>query len=221
MTRRDALMLAADSDYTTEGLQFQVDSLLNTGNTLVDQTGNYSISLLEGTYEKQNDAILLRNTRYLVPLNTIWEGSYTIIVLYRRLTNGLGAIWSLADPSTYLVGRMAAGHDPNSSTNWKVSAFSDWQFLNNDTNIHQVTFVKDYENNMGYVYDNGLIVNTYHGISDINPQSPYLSLIIGGYINADKRTEFGELYALRVYNKPLTASEVRDEYQTDKLRFGL
>lgn len=212
---------ALNTEYAA-GMRVWIDSILNKdSNTLIDQTGNYQSTTLDGSLSVSNNYIYLSNCRFSLPCGADLQGDFTISVTYRRFFTGTGMIYSFADPTQYLTGRMYAGHNPNNSNNWKISSFSSWQFLYNDLAPHTIDVVVDRNNKMVYVYDNGNVVNTYHSLDTFETMDSNLKLIIGGYMNSDKKMEFGGLYSLKLYNHALSAAEVKQNYNIDKARFGL
>ncbi len=69
------------------------------------------------------------------------------------------------------------------------------------------------------LYQNGVTKSMYYnGGGESGDFSDYTSFLLGdgGY-----GTLYGEIYAVRVYNRVLTASEIMQNYEIDKIRYGL
>jgi hypothetical protein len=71
------------------------------------------------------------------------------------------------------------------------------------------------------LYLNGTLIETKSLTG--NPITPYSNdvLLIGGFYNTSNTNFIGNMYLHRIYNRPLSATEVLQNYNAQKSRFGL
>ena len=71
------------------------------------------------------------------------------------------------------------------------------------------------------LYLNGILIETKSLTG--NPITPYTNdvLLIGGLYNTSNTNFTGNMYLHRIYNRPLTADEVAQNFNAYKTRFGL
>lgn len=219
-SRRLLLSNITDYNYISNGLKIHIDAIKNKNETtLIDQTGNYIPNLIEGQFVTIDNYIYLKNTRFLIPCGDLLQNSFTISVTYKKLTDKMGMIWSLAEPSQSLTGLLAAGHKTDNIEYWSAGSWRNTRFKANDSSPHEVTVLFNFSDQRAQIYQDGEIAVTYSG--EVFRFNENLKLIIGGFMDSDKRMENANLYELRVYNRLLTPQEIKYNYKVDRMRYGI
>jgi hypothetical protein len=90
------------------------------------------------------------------------------------------------------------------------------QTLSNNTTYHIVSI---YNGVRLKIYVNGVL--TEGSILNLPLQQPVATSRIGRWRDSDPRSFVGEIYNIRLYNKELTQTEVLQNYNATKSRFGL
>ena len=226
MSRRRYLKNQSGSSYRKKGLSVWIDGILNSteaAGSIVDQTGNYTLTKLDSTNtQNYSNYIQFTNTRFLIPCNDILStNKFTIQIVYQKNNNNSGFIWSLCDPTTYLNGRVTAGHNTLNSNYWRLYferydyGLTDHLFSNNSQNIESVTYIRDegfhklYHGGYGGSQESTLYIN-----------NAGLDFVLGGYMNNNQMYESCKLYSLRIYDRVLTEKEIQDNLAVDERRFN-
>jgi hypothetical protein len=219
-----------NGDIVTNGLSLYLDGGYNgsyptTGTTWYDVSGYGNNGTLTNgpTFNSANGgSIVLDGTNdYIIessPSNlSNLEGNFTIEAFIKPTVSQYGNIVVLANssfnlecqfiftPSKVLVTKYG-GTTLVSSTDNSVS-------LNN---WYQVIYSQ--ENNVGKIYINGSLNAT----SNVVPQTATVANVLLGTYATNSPQSFGGNYGIvRIYNRALTATEITQNYNAQKYRFGL
>ena len=229
LDRRRMLMANSQGGYVENGLVCWVDGILNQGNIPEDQKGNYTITSQATSPVKNGDIIQFANSACVVPCGAVTDtNSFTInIVAKRRSTNIPSMLWSILPyDTTYPNGRANLGYVTSgaSSLRFFQNQYPDSNFflyssswLNTDvTDYHScdVTF----EDKSIKVYVDGVL--SVSGTETRTFQTN-LPIVIGAYTPRETCFANIDLLSFKLYNRPLTADDIAQNYATDKARFNL
>ena len=233
MSRRGLMIAnALKGGYVQDGLVCWVDGILNqteTQGTIKDQTGTYSIAKAGGSNaSSSNNFIVVNGGAYNVPCGALTDtNSYTISITYRKRSNtnnGTHFMWSLLPFSTGQTpnGRANIGY-VNGNTKlryYQATNVNNFYYADNpsvtDYNAHCIDLVANGTSRKLYI-DGVLTI-------DITMTSTYqnnIPITIGGYSISNACYIDMEMFSFRLYNRPITADEVLNNYNYDKSRFNI
>jgi hypothetical protein len=121
-------------------------------------------------------------------------------------------IFNNTQGSPGIAGQLVFMLQPNSN-NWVVSGI-----VTNDANWHHVVGTYDRDTTTARIYVDGILRNTNSSIST-GPTSNTQPLLIGS--RSGTAGFGGSISRIKIYNRALTASEVLQNYNATKGRFGL
>ena len=199
------------------------------GTTWTDLQGNYNATLVNGPTYNSNDggSIVTDGTNDYIRLDQVaGTGTSTQSMTYE--------VW--VNPSDN-NGNIMSMSDSNPQTNWNMppiaadgGKFRGKVWSNNllyssaftQGNWYQVALVFDYQNSSQTLYVNGTSVASQSSITySSSGQNNYLFL---GQANpgANNTGYFGGKYGIfRIYNKALSASEVQQNFNTNRTRYDI
>jgi hypothetical protein len=204
-----------------------------TGGGWVDRSGNSNHGeLVNGpTYNSSNlgsisfdgvdDYITVPHNSNLNLINTVSLEAWvkytttTNTVLIEKSNNNTHyqlQIFNNTQGSPAIAGQLVFMLQPNSS-NWVVSGI-----VTNDTNWHHVVGTYDRDTTTARIYVDGILRNTNSSIST-GPTSNTQPLLIGS--RSGPSGFGGSVSGVKIYNRVLSASEVLQNYNATKGRYGL
>jgi hypothetical protein len=206
------------------GLVFSLDAADKTsysgGTTWYDLVGNNNGTLTNGpTFTSVNGGSLVFDgvDDYVLVNN----GLYT-------LTGGTLNVWvKRTGTSSFFIGSYGGSGEQRSPTFYNNNGYVSWEFANFATAQQLTPFDANKWYNMVFTYNssfnvvvyvNGLVVDTK---TTSNPGGFWNQFTIGRYGNYGSSFLTGNISIVQVYNRPLSASEVLQNYNVTKSRFGL
>ena len=199
------------SDYVQDGLIFHLDGIArgNTTGHWIDRIGNVDFTLDSGVTEGA-DCITCSNTNSKYARNATYANteasvdSYTIECVFKEENN-----WSAGFNLFLPVSGICMSYSPNNSrfnrgVRGSSSSTKQWSTFIANKQIYNTVSI-----NKSRCLHNGSSRNTGNNM--------YASLkteCVCGSIN-------GKMYAVRIYNRKLTASEMLQNQKVDNIRFNL
>jgi hypothetical protein len=214
----------------TDGLVLYLDaantrSYPGTDNTWTDLSGNGNHGTLNGpTFNSENNgSIVFNNSKHVVSGNVTYGNSFTLSVWFKPNNNtiqsGLGSTIFASSPNTqgYPIWVMVNGlklvvycYSVNTSTFQRT----DKSFIDNTWNNITVTATISSTSN---IYLNGVLDSTFTAGS-VAAQTVFTI----GDLRPDRGIGYkGSVGISKLYNRSLTTSEVLQNYNATKSRYGL
>ena len=226
-------LLLKPIDFTTNNLTLyynpaMTESYSGSGNTVNDISGNG----MNGTLSNVTTTATAftfngSNSQVSIPDNAILEpgtGNWTIEIWFKpTVLNGtvLGKYNNGGNTAniSYAL-RMGANYIRADFSNGSTGLVSD-NYTLTPNNWVQMVYVWNKTNNVLYTYSNGVLKQTKTiTISGILNSST--NLFLGSYNGGEYAQYFnGQIGVVRLYNKPLTDSEVLNNFNTTKATYGL
>ena len=222
----------AKSEYVNDGLIFQLDGITNTlsghsneTTTWYDLSGNGKhCTIYNCTINSDNIGFNGSNSRVILPTNVFDNlGNVSTFEIVAKVDKSRGII--LGDKNTYDRGFFVYDNVfyPHTfcsgrSANGYTSVYPNFSFGNKNlyTIIYNLPNVNAiYTNNMAAQKSNKTEYwahDTYNVLG---------TRYYGGFTENGGAAFQGSIYAIRVYNRALTADEMKQNYLVDKERFGI
>jgi hypothetical protein len=225
----------------TDGLVLYLDaantrSYPGTGTTWNDLSGKGNHATLYNSPTFSNGAVQFRtstqqyasvifNEGVLKPSNL--TGKWTLESVFKNISAPLSS-------ESFIVGRVGchggiqlANNGVNSVLYHAIKTASCWTGA---ANTIITTLVPNQSIHTAMVYDNGIITSYVNGVyisTTIYDHATYGmagyndSMFIGGYPNETAWRTNSDIYVIKAYNKALTATEILQNYNATKSRYGL
>ena len=215
--------------YVTDGLVAKFDAIDNTGNghdgaavIWKDLVGSYDITVPSGKATWDSNALVLDGSQSnsIYPI-TPWPTSAARTVEIVLIMTGTVSIdMVVANVGKEGNGRVIDFHGEGNLIAWCNSSNKAFDYSGNSfTGIRQisVSFPTNYGNPTMFV--NGQTVSL--GTASVTISNSSQNLVIGAQGHSGNYAFIGKIYAMRIYNRVLTAEEVAQNLSVDVEKYGL
>ncbi len=203
-----------------------IDERSNT-EAILDMTGNQTITASELTYNSDNTFEFDGVDDYFITSDRIpTDQAFTVETVFKR--NDVDTAWIINQRSDTINSKSEwqiilyqnnCRFSVIDSSNTAYSVVTTEDIWNDTTNVWFVTGISDGAGNL-YIYVNGNLSNTGTYSNTIATSSESCTFGQSGWPTAYTWLRFnGELYNSRVYNRVLSADEVKQNYNAIKGRF--
>jgi type II secretory pathway pseudopilin PulG len=226
-------LLLKPIDFTTNNLILyynpaMTESYSGTGTTVNDISGNgmngtlsnVTTSATAFTFNGSNSQVSIPDNAVLEPGTGNWTievwfkptvVSGTLLGKYNNGGNTANISYALRMGANYIRADFSNGSTGFSSDNYTLTP----------NNWVQMVYVWNKTNNVLYTYSNGVIKQT-KTITISGILNSITNLFLGSYNGGEYPQYFnGQIGVVRMYNKPLTDSEVLNNFNTTKAAYGL
>lgn len=226
-------LLLKPIDFTTNNLILyynpaMTESYSGTGTTVNDISGNgmngtlsnVTTSATDFTFNGSNSQVSIPDNAVLEPGTGNWTievwfkptvVSGTLLGKYNNGGNTANISYALRMGANYIRADFSNGSTGFTSDNYTLTP----------NNWVQMVYVWNKTNNVLYTYSNGVIKQT-KTITISGILNSITNLFLGSYNGGEYPQYFnGQIGVVRMYNKPLTDSEVLNNFNTTKVTYGL
>lgn len=225
-------------DYVQDGLYYQLDGIENAGrgvhdasaSTWTDLTGNgRGASFINGKTWKDDACYLAGMTSdHMAKIAGLPSmTAFTFEIVHKLYSWELaGRVWDTEAYFGSVQGKRFYGFCDNTKLQMDINIANNTSLLFPEipvnTTAKSITFVPTtYSTTVApYVYMNGVFAATRHSSPAYTPQTTTF-IDVANRSNSPNRGVDMDVYAIRVYNRVLSAAEIAANYAIDKARFNL